>query len=247
MHRCATCLRSCRESRLNQGFYTIGIRLQSTATALSSTSNNRPVKDSQDTWKKGLDLEEKRSQKDDQDVFVNDLSATLEAHRARNRASVIRKVEASPSQLIKRPLFEAAIEDAESPPVIRDGIDTEDSSPSISTLGLGQTSRLTVIDEGWRTNTKRKVKGSPTQVIQTSESEGVQRWPTDSIQAQKRVRKRSRRSYTSSDDVLEYIGGYLHPDKQWKNTGNRPHELLRPWLLYMDASSGTYVDRFVLR
>lgn len=50
-----------------------------------------------------------RSEKDAKDIFVDDLSATLEAHRASNRAAVIRKVNVTAvvaPPRFKRPLLE---------------------------------------------------------------------------------------------------------------------------------------------
>lgn len=250
MHRRVAGLRSCRRSRLDWGFYSVGFRLLSAASAVPSPSNNGQLKERPYTRKKGQSLEKKRRPEDDRGIFVDDLSATLDAHRARNRASVIRKIEAPLSQFISRPLLEntrvgeGVVERSRT---TADGNDVEDGSRAPNTLRLDRTKHSTATDEDRKTTTDRMEEGVPTKASQRSESESIQRWPADSLQALKGVTKRGRRGYISSSDVLEYTGERKHPKIPWNIPPTRPVVLQRPWLLYMEDSGRTYVDRFVFR
>lgn len=248
MHRYATILCLCRKSSLDRRFYRIGTRLLSNIGADPSKLSNGQLKEGAHAWQNGQLLGRKRRAEDDRDIFVHDLSATLEAHRARNRASVIRKIEAPPSLFIRRPLLEVV---EGSTTVERPCADNEedsfaDSSRAPNTLGLSEDESLTGKDDVKDTVTIRQEKGASVKAAQRSEAETARRWPADSVQAQKGTRRRSRRSYTSSTDILEYTGGYLYPDKPWKSVSQRPYDLQRPWLLYMEDSGINYTDRFVL-
>lgn len=249
MHRYATCLRSCRRLRLNRGSYRFNCRPLSAIVSKTdpSTSKAGLSKARSNTRLVKKKLEEERRVEDDRDVFVDDLSATLEAHRARNRASVIRKIEASPSLLIHRPLLEGNVEDGregERPRVAKDEAIIASSCQAANTLGLDQVDRSTANDKDSVAATNRREIGSSVQDTQRSKVKSV-RWPADSVQAQKGAGRRRRRGYTSSTDILEYTGVYLYPERPWKNISSRPSDLQRPWLLYMKDDDTTYPDRFV--
>lgn len=83
MHRSALRLCSCCQPTLRSSF--LNIRVRGLASDKQTVERLEPWQDSSgEAWA--------RTQKDAKDIILDDLSATLEAHRASNRAAVIRKI-----------------------------------------------------------------------------------------------------------------------------------------------------------
>ena len=178
-----------------------------------------------------------------QDIIVDDLSATLEAHRARNRAAVIRKMEPSSgdtNKLFRRPLFERyGREDA-------DAIHTTEqaSVPRDTTMRhCEDQSRRDEKSEGYNPHKAENTSESP---VKNKQPSRVWRWPADSVQAKALEARQGRRAFIRSIDPLEY-SGMLPPVKgMWHRVVSTPAEFVRPWLLYMKNDSGDIYQRSLL-
>lgn len=107
MHRSALRLRLCCQSKLHWSLYNPLVRRLSSASTVPVVNSDEQVIEKLEPWqdKSGKALAIKEG--DDKGIIVDDLSATLEAHRASNRAAVIRKIilraDDSPGP-IRRPL-----------------------------------------------------------------------------------------------------------------------------------------------
>ena len=105
MHRSTLRLRPCSLTKprpFSLNIYSQG--LSSAATVPVVSSDQQTVEESLETWHdksgKALAIRER----DTKDVIVEDLSATLEAHRASNRAAVIRKIRVQDCQYLRSSL-----------------------------------------------------------------------------------------------------------------------------------------------
>ena len=187
----------------------------------------------------GSPLEDQRQTKD-RDIFVDDLSATLEAHRSRNRASVIRKIEASPSLFIKRPVLNDGAQGDEN-------VKVERQEGSESSHGSDDAQKLSSTTKSKKWRMKRNTNDRRTRPENTN--------PDQPKDAQKSVRRkgqdlkaekiRGRETHKSSTDFQEYKAEYLYPKPPWDEYRSRTQELQRPWLLYIDPKTATHSDRFV--
>lgn len=72
---------------------------------MPATKSDKEVLGTLEPWQDGSGKTLARRKKDAKDIIVDDLSATLEAHRASNRAAVIRKVKLDSDGSIWRPLL----------------------------------------------------------------------------------------------------------------------------------------------
>lgn len=92
MHRPALRFRSCYRPRLRRCFYNIHVRRLSSASNLPAVNSDKQAIESLEPWQDSSLKALARREEDTKDIIVDDLSATLEAHRTSNRAAVIRKI-----------------------------------------------------------------------------------------------------------------------------------------------------------
>lgn len=92
MHRSALRLRPCCQPKLRLSFLNILSQGLSSAGTVPVVSSDKQAVESLEPWQDGIGKALARGKDDTKDVIVEDLSATLEAHRASNRAAVIRKI-----------------------------------------------------------------------------------------------------------------------------------------------------------
>ncbi len=165
------------------------------------------------------------------DVVIDDLSATLEAHRASNRASVIRKIHLPPdtSEFFFRP--------------------TIDGRHEVKEVG---NERLPEGRVPAKDGFKRCLDGDQAGKTPEGDVAAMRIWPADSTQAQragggkgwKRVRLRTGNNFVKSTGVLEYTGKSLRPAQAWANSTVGIFQ--RPWLAYMEEHSGDGLKRYVV-
>ena len=172
------------------------------------------------------------------DVFIDDLSATLEAHRATNRAAIVRKQnqKADEGSLgFKRPLI--------GPKIIPENTPAEDVSTLLMEQGaevapkpLGtSTTDGNTNDDGTdpHGDESRAATEATTEPIAVSDKQKVEKpggnglrstkWPADSIQNQ---RRQGKRYSISPHEVLEYDAMYIPPGGDY-STRFKPS---CPWL-----------------
>ena len=99
MHRSALRLRSCCRPRLRRSFYNIHVQRLSSAGNVPAANSDEQAIESLEPWQDFSGKVLARREKDRKNIIVDDLSATLEAHRASNRAAVIRKIQYGTSDL----------------------------------------------------------------------------------------------------------------------------------------------------
>lgn len=232
MHRTVPCLRTCRYSRPGRFLHAKDSRFLSNAGAGYQLDDDGNVVENVTSWEEYHAREVGRRPADTQNIVIDDLSATLEAHRAHNRASVIRKLDATSD---KPQLF------------LRPSVDRHDEGEG----GAGE--RLT---EGSTFDQDGMKSGLDGERIERAESDniaGAKIWPADSVQAQagysmqgRRGLRSSRRiDYAQSTDILEYTGVPFPPRGSWSFEASSTPLLTRPWMAYMEQSSKDNLERSV--
>lgn len=232
MHTATLCLRT-RHSRLLTIFYSINFRRSLNAGAGYQVDDDGNVIKPLSSWEDHHAREVGRRTVVAQDVVIDDLSATLEAHRASNRASVIRKIDA-PSSI--PPLF------------LRPSIDGRHEGKEVPSKDLTEGRKLV------KDSPKSGVDGDQAEQTQEEHEAGVRIWPADSLQAQegygrrgrKRVPRKVGNDFVKSRGVLEYTGVPFLPTQSWDYGSSSTAVLQRPWLAYMEESSGDHLARLVV-
>lgn len=92
MHRSALRLRSCCKPRLRWCLFNIHVRCLSSAGTVPVANTEKHTIETLEPWQDSSGKTLARREEDTKDIIVDDLSATLEAHRASNRAVTIRKL-----------------------------------------------------------------------------------------------------------------------------------------------------------
>lgn len=173
---------------------------------------------------------------DTQAVIVDDLPGTLEAHRARNRASVIRKIIPNATTQTSNPFLRLSLEQSHH----NGGGVSEVSATSHAPKGDHSQDD----ESNDRTNqTVKEVKDKVDMPI----------WPADSIQferkygprARNRGRTAARNNFMKSDESLEYTGMPLSLTGSWHLKTKPAQTFQRPWLTYVKDSNGDSLNRFV--
>ena len=208
-------------------------------------------------------------------VFLDDLVATLEAHRDYNRASVIHKVQATvdtETLPFKRPALDSASsEDAETTYERgEDELDTKDRS-STSAQGpspsQGPVRRVTVSIALARKmigkNTlARKVLADIPLVREVSADKALVRkclvtpderrhgphprqWPAESVQDVEEGTRTRNTGFVRSVDPLEYTAAVIPITKSWKWTGAFSNWISTPWAPYVEDSTGDNYERSI--
>lgn len=92
MHRSALRLRFHHQSNLRWYFYNIQARRLSSAGTVPAVNSDKQFIENLEPWQDTSGKALARREKNAKDITVDDLFGTLEAHRASNRAAVIRKI-----------------------------------------------------------------------------------------------------------------------------------------------------------
>ena len=95
MHRTALRLPSCSQPSFSWYLYNIHVRLHSSASSVPLTISNTQAIQTLEPWQDSCGKAPARKEEDGENIMVDDLPSTLEAHRASNRAAVIRKLKDS--------------------------------------------------------------------------------------------------------------------------------------------------------
>ena len=96
MNHSALRLRSRYQSSLRSHFCDIHVQRLSSAGSVPVANSDQQALETLEPWQHSDGKTLARNEQDAKDIVVNDLSATLEAHRASNRAVVIRKLNSNP-------------------------------------------------------------------------------------------------------------------------------------------------------
>ena len=278
MHRCT--IRPCawRISRQLQ-ISRCHLRLLSRVSAAGiSTRNEQDVENKRVGCKRlgRYNGQDKQREKNLQDlVFLDDLVATLEAHRDYNRASVIHKVPAivdTATLPFKRPALDSASsEHAETTYERReDEIDTNDRSstsaqgPSPSQgpvrrcLASGALARKMI----GKNTLARKVLADIPLVREVSADKALVRkclvtpdeprhgphprqWPAESVQDVEEGTRTRNTGFVRSVDPLEYTAAVIPITKSWKWTGAFSSRISTPWAPYVEDSTGDNYERSI--
>ena len=177
-------------------------------------------------------------QEEAKDVFIDDLSATLEAHRATNRAAIVRKQnqKAEEGSLdFKRPLIGPRITAVDAP---AEDVSTlpKEQGAEVAPKPLGtSTTDDNTNDDGTEPHRDgiREATEAPTESTAVSDKQqvgklgrnGLQstKWPADSVQNE---RRRGKKYSISPHEVLEYDAMYIPPGGDY-GTRYKPS---CPWL-----------------
>lgn len=188
---------------------------------------------------------------DNKDIYIDDLSATLEAHRERNRASTIRKVETvfdERSLSFLRPVSlsfgtESLADGAESM-AVPGGSSSLDSSQQkgsqqilASKTDKNETAGVGTADNIYASTGPAEASKDPAQPWQ--------HWPADSIQYQNLLGIKPSDKVTKPS-VLEYIPLSPRPCNSWLIKGKvLPDDVQWPWLAHVEGYEGDGPERFV--
>ncbi|KAL8671881.1 MAG: hypothetical protein Q9168_003634 [Polycauliona sp. 1 TL-2023] len=174
---------------------------------------------------------------DSPDIYVDDLDATLEAHRASNRARLIRRIEAGSDPGVKRPVLgktatgpSAQLPDC-SPTACRPAASTS-RSPSPHP----QANSLAKVD------TAETIKGIDKSTLGIENaSRPWEYWPAGTIQYSKLYNGKDK---ALKGSVQEYRPQAFAPDGKWGlETLKKESCIFRPWLQHLKEPDGDAVHR----
>ena len=172
-------------------------------------------------------------QEEAKDVFIDDLSATLEAHRTTNRATIVRKLfrKANHIPFFKRPLIAPKIIAVDAPAEDGFTLPVEQSvEVAPKPLGTSMTFDNTKDDgtdlhgDDFRVATEEE-SVSDEQQVEEPRRKGMRstNWPADSVQNEQR---RGKRYSIDRHEVLEYEAMYIRPRGDYSSKSKRSC----PWL-----------------
>ena len=176
-------------------------------------------------------------------IIVNDLYATLEAHRATNRAAVVRKVDTAPN-----PETKTILTDAREPEVTTT---KESKAQTKATSRPSKDRRSEALSQNDRSfvrpsflkhkpwlprSRKYQAQGEQSAKDLAEQSEELKPWdfwPPHSVQHEKLYGSKPK---IPKDSLLEYQSRPLYPTGPWKITGQtRPR---RPWMHLLPTQTG---------
>ena len=171
------------------------------------------------------------------DIYIDDLSATLEAHRETNRASIIRKVSCEGEYQICRPFvrpWSTLPPEGNSPNLINH------TNRQILVTGSGEKKQDDFEDiniaheDSWHSVASREA-------IRL-----WQHWPAGSIQHKELLRAKPGDKIREPPSVLEYLPISLRPCRSWQlKEPVLPDESQWPWLAHVGGFDGDGVERLV--
>ncbi|KAL8783118.1 MAG: hypothetical protein Q9213_004875 [Squamulea squamosa] len=175
---------------------------------------------------------------DTQDIYVNDLDATLEAHRATNRARLVRRVEADTDPGVKRITIErsdVAVDELKAPTRTSHAVAPTFVATDESTLGTQGNDFVTV-------DTANAPQGLKEHIPRVdSPPKPWHFWPVGSIQHSNLYQGKDK---ARKDSVQEYRPRAFAPDGKWRlDTKAKGHHAMRPWLRHLHLSEGDASQR----
>ena len=179
-------------------------------------------------WQENVAMSLAINKTDARNIIVDDLTATLEAHRESNRAPVIHRT----------PVMH---------PVIR-----QIKNTVIDTRGLRK--RPLSFEQGNDGDSEAKEIHEEKEIHKEIHKEKEEKfnpmWPLDSAQAKAEYGEKRCKTYYKKGEPLEYTGAVAWPQRPWKqdrsfmDTQDTP--MKRPWLAYMKTTGDDNLERFVL-
>lgn len=229
---------------LKHGIYKL---LQRRDTSYSRPKSRFPVDLSTKLKRRGWRIAQKSN--DTQDVVVNNLSATLEAHRDRNRNAIVRKaVPRGMRDLYKRPLL--AISGKETVASAATHLLRNSQDDATQSYNVDPSSPPSSVGPEGVHKASNESSGETQEVPCCSKAPEIvpNQWPADSVQAERASKERWASKQESPVPqkrrlrVLEYNGSPQLPQQRWalNNDGIQNRE---PWLEYMEECKG---DRYEL-
>jgi hypothetical protein len=181
---------------------------------------------------------------DNKDIYIDDLSATLEAHRESNRALTIRRVETvfdERSLSFLRPLSLAFRK--ESPAEELESTNVLGGSGSLD--GCQQEGSQQIVASETDRNERAGAGTADNLHASSGPLKAWQHWPADSIQY-KDILGIKPSDKVTEPSVLEYVSLSPRPCKSWLLKGKvLPDDLQWPWLAYVEGYEGDGPERFV--
>ncbi|KAI4280927.1 MAG: hypothetical protein L6R38_004062 [Xanthoria sp. 2 TBL-2021] len=174
------------------------------------------------------------------DIYIDDLDATLEAHRATNRAKIIRRVEADPDPGVKSLILgETAIDP--SAPLPNQPTKTRHAFASTfsTTKGSATDPRDTRIVKVDAKDAPQDPNGSPPRVDRVPKPWDY--WPAGTIQHSKLYQGRDK---APKGSVQEYRPRVFAPDGNWSLQSKKKVDFVfRPWLSHLNGPEGDALQR----
>lgn len=191
-----------------------------------------------------------REQKLQDLVFLDDLVATLEAHRDYNRASVIHKVQGTVDEAalpFKRPLVDSASSESAETTHERgeDEIDTNNRSLTNAREALVRRilADIPLVRELAADRALvRRVMATPEERRHRPQP---RKWPAESVQDVDEGTKMRNTGFVRSVDPLEYTAAVIPITPSWKWTGAVPRRMTTPWAPYVEESTGDNYERSI--
>ena len=217
---------SCRQSPFHSYFCHFHVRRLASAGSVPVVNSDQHAIETLEPWQENVAISLAKNKTDAKNIIVDDLTATLEAHRASNRALVIRRT----------PVIQ---------PVIR-----EIKNAVIDTRGLKKRPLSFEHDNNGDSGTKNIYEEVHEEIHQEKEEKFNPMWPLDSAQAKAEYGEKRCKTYYKKGDALEYTGAVAWPQRPWKqersfkDTQDTP--MKRPWLAYMKTTGDDNLEWFVL-
>lgn len=170
-------------------------------------------------------------------IFISNLKATLEAHRASNRAKIIRKISWDPPQ--KHDLNQATdspktTEPLENPEQETESVGENSSEVSSATDNERRLSSMTVLE-------------GP---VQKTRGENLVRRIMEGDYVYRNRIKNRKRGLENTPNGKEYEAKALQVKAPWRQVPNKPGQFTwrtyRPWLAYLDSTHQDGLERLVL-
>lgn len=218
--------------------------------------------------------QDKQRERNMQDlIFLDDLLATLEAHRDYNRGPVIHKLQQHVDETIlpfKRPSLDSvSSENAVTTFERENEIDTKSGS-STSARGPSPSEgpvRKVSTRKGWLkrdsvdTASARKVLADSPSVSEVSVDQAwerkdsvtadephgpsTQHWPADSVQNVEEGTKTRNTGFVGSMKPLEYTAAVIPITELWEWSGANPSTISTPWASYVEDGTGDSHERSI--
>lgn len=187
--------------------------------------------------------------------FLDDLLATLEAHRDYNRGPVVREFQQRVDETIlpfKRPSLDSAgSENAETTYRGEENeVDTKGRSSTSARVPSPSEDPVTTASK-WE-GLVRRVQVTADQVCEKEDAvtadehrHGPHRrqWPAGSVQNVEEGTKTSNTGFVRSVDPLDYTAAVIPITELWEWTGANPSTISTPWASYVEDSTGDSYER----
>ena len=268
MHHCT--IRSCAWPILRQLQIPRGhVRLLSGVNVAGTSPRNEQYAGNEILGRKKsgrYNAQDKQRERNMQDlIFLDDLVATLEAHRDYNRGPVIRKFQQRVDEAIlpfKRPSLDSASSENAETTYEReeDETDTEGRSstsargPSPSEGPVRRVSTEKGLLRRARVDTASARKVSADQAWEREDSvtadeprhgPHTRQWPADSVQNVEEGTKTRNIGFVRSVEPLEYTAAVIPITELWEWTGANPSTISTPWSSYVEDSTGDNYERSI--